>query len=416
MKSWISRCLALHLLLIGLSALQTVGAADATAKPKPLFLGMHIHRAAKAPWPQFPFGSWRLWDAGVSWRDMQRDPGGIEFKRLDGWLDLAEARGVEVVYAFGVTPVWASARPQEAGAYGPGSAAEPARMEDWRQYVRAVATRYKGRIHSYEVWNEPNWKNFYTGTWTDLAALVREASLIVKEIDPTARVILPALASDHGLSVIDDFLRTGVGKYVDVVGYHFYTGHRPPEVMFGMVNRLRDSMRKAGLDAKPVWNTEFGWLVEGQGRRIDPAAVGFDAKAPIYSDEVAASFVARAFVILASQGVERSFYYAWDNESMGAYDPKTDRVKPAMVAALGAAGRWLGSGTPQCTRPDTRVLCMLGASPAAGAVIWTEKGALDGGSLKAEWRTAEDISGNTYDLSLDAAARSLTAGPYLLRK
>jgi hypothetical protein len=416
MNSWISKFLAFALVLFGLCAPQIAAAADRAVDAKPLFLGMHIHRAAKAPWPQFPFGSWRLWDAGVSWRDMQRDPGGFEFKRLDGWVDLAEARGVELIYAFGVTPVWASARPEEAGAYGPGSAAEPARMEDWRQYVRAVVTRYKGRIRNYEVWNEPNWKNFYSGNWTELANLVREVSLIVKEVDPTARVILPALASDHGLSVIDDFLRTGVGKYVDVVAYHFYTGHRPPEVMFGMAGRLKESMRKAGLEAKPIWNTEFGWLVEGQGRRIDPAVAGFAAKAPVYSDDVAASFVVRAFVILASQGIERSYFYAWDNESMGAYDPKTERLKPGMVAAFGTVGRWLGSRTPQCTRPDARVLCKLGPSDAAGTIAWIEKGALDGAALKAEWRTAEDVTGKVLDLSADGASVTLGQGPYLLRK
>ncbi len=395
---------------------QPAPSGQVSSDQKNLFLGLHIHRADKSPWPDFKFGAWRLWDAGVSWRNMQRQKGEFDFVRLDSWVRLAEKKGIELTYVFGVPPIWASSRPSEAGAYGPGSAAEPANMDDWRQYVRAVVSRYRGRIKNYEIWNEPNWKNFYTGSWPQLATLVHEAALVVKEVDPAARIILPGLASEHGLSVMDDFLRTGVGRDVDIISYHFYTGHRAPEVLFGMVDKLRSSLRAAGLENKPIWNTEFGWLVEGRGRAINPSAVGFDSKAPVYSDETAASYIVRAFAILAGLGIERSYYYAWDNESMGIFDAKTGQLKPVSNAAFHAIGRWLGGPTPQCGKGDGFYLCRLGSSGTAGALVWSDRAALSPIALKKDWRLIEDINGHVLDFNGTVPVSTLGVGPYLLRK
>lgn len=417
-------CFFLSVTLIAVSSLvyplicvaQSVTSDQVSSDQKNLFLGLHIHRAAKSPWPDFKFGAWRLWDAGVSWRDIQPQKGQFDFVRLDNWVRLAEKNGVELTYVFGVPPIWASSRPNEDGAYGPGSAAEPASLNDWRQYVRAVVSRYRGRIKNYEIWNEPNWKNFYTGSWAQLATLVHEAALVVREVDPGARIVLPGLASEQGLSVMDEFLRTGVGRDVDVIGYHFYTGNRAPEVLFDMVNKLRSSLRTAGLEKKPVWNTEFGWLIEGRGRVINPSAVGFSSKAPVYKEEVAASFIVRAYTILAGLGIERSYYYAWDNESMGIFDPITRQLKPVLNAAFHAIGRWLGGSTPQCGKGDGFYLCQLGNSGTAGALVWSDRAALSSMALKKDWRLIEDINGKVLDLNGTLPVDTLGVGPYLLRK
>jgi hypothetical protein len=378
-------------------------------------IGMHIHRAAKSVWPEIPFGFWRLWDAGVSWRDMEKQGGQIDFSRTDLWVRLAETKGVNIVYTFGATPQWASARPDEAGAYGEGSAAEPAHIEDWRRFVRAVATRYKGRIRTYEIWNEPNWKNFYSGDWTTLAELTKQAALIIKEIDPSAKIISSPLASEDGLSKLDAFFATGVGKYVDIIGYHFYTGHRPPEVMFNMAERLKLSLSKASLSGKPIWNTEFGWLIEGAGRQIDPGVAGFSKTAPVYSDKIAASFVARAFLIMESEGVEKSFFYAWDNDSMGIFDSKTETVKPALVTAFSALDRWRNTQQWLCAPNSDGVLCKIKGNEQA-AIIWSTNDKFNFSNLMGTWKTAETMSQRVMTLADAQAQPDLGPGPFLVRK
>ena len=105
---------------------------------------------------------WRLWDAKVTWPDLEPGKGQWHFENLDRSVALAEAHHASVLLTLGLTPRWASARPQEPSGYCARVCSRAERIEDWRVFVRTVATRYKGRIHAYEIWNEPNVKKFWT--------------------------------------------------------------------------------------------------------------------------------------------------------------------------------------------------------------------------------------------------------------
>ncbi|MGL4502111.1 MAG: GH39 family glycosyl hydrolase, partial [Planktothrix sp.] len=213
--------------------------------PATLF-GMHLHHVATTPtyrtdppitehtpWPSVPIPTWRLVAAYVEWFALEPQKGEWNFEILDKSLELAEKHQVEPLMYLGFSPRWASQRPDEPSAYGPGKAAPPQNIEDWRNYVRTVATRYKGRIHYYELWNEPNgYKRFYTGTVAEMVELSREAYQILKEVDPTITVVSPSATGDWGSSPgvewLEEFLSQGGGDYADVIGYHFYVMPGPP--------------------------------------------------------------------------------------------------------------------------------------------------------------------------------------------
>src|SRR5215472_15169728 len=79
------------------------------------YFGMHIHSLANpvpTPWPSLPVPEWRLWDAGVTWADLQPAKGQWRFERLDGYISLAEQHGTGVLLTLGGSPSWASAKPQ----------------------------------------------------------------------------------------------------------------------------------------------------------------------------------------------------------------------------------------------------------------------------------------------------------------
>ena len=128
------------------------------------YWGLHIHRAgALGSWPA-AFGAWRLWDARVAWPNLEPNPGQWRFDALDEYVEMAREHRVEILLPLGMSPSWASARPSEVSSYSPGATAEPADLQRWRDYVRTVAQRYKGRVRHYEIWNEPNLRSFYTGS------------------------------------------------------------------------------------------------------------------------------------------------------------------------------------------------------------------------------------------------------------
>src|SRR5215813_211564 len=184
-----------HLFLITVALIWGCGPnkfKDIVLKPTPKvidrrFFGMHIHRSVDGTrWPPVPFGSWRLWDAHVTWADIEPGPQAWNWTRLDAYVAMAQAHDVEILLTLGMTPPWASSEPNRHAdpplGYPQGAQAPPARLEDWTEYVRTVALRYKGRIRYYEIWNEPNQMAFFSGSPQQMAELSKAAYGVIKAI------------------------------------------------------------------------------------------------------------------------------------------------------------------------------------------------------------------------------------------
>jgi hypothetical protein len=323
------------------------------------FFGMHIHNAAGAtPWPDVPIPAWRLWDARVSWPQLEPSAGQWNFELLDKFLALAEAHETEVLLPLGLSPHWASARPQEKSVYQPGFAAEPRNMQDWRDYVTTVVTHCKGRVRAYEIWNEPNKKGFYSGTTEEMVALAKEASEIIHRIDPAATVVSPAATENSGVDWLTEFLRDGGGRYVDVIAFHFYVAPQPPEAMVPLIERVKQAMAAAGAGDKPLWNTEAGWHVPK----------------PFPSDALAAAYLTRAFLVNWAAGVSRFYWYAWDNHSFVSVqttEPDNRTLTPAGLA-FGVIQTWLrGAQMNACDEDgEQHWACHFTRDGASFQIVW----------------------------------------------
>lgn len=338
------------------------------------FFGQHMHRITKTTeWPPVPFGSWRLWDAYVAWPNLNPQRGRFDFSLLDKYLDLATAHHVAVLLPLGLSPRWASSRPDEPSAYSPGNAAEPTSLGEWQNYVATVVERYGSRIKAYEIWNEPNLKRFYSGDVNTLVKLTCKAYETIKAADPSAIVVSPA-ATDllAGVSWLDEFLSAGGGRCVDAIGFHFYTyAHDGPEALFPLVQAVRATVDRHGLIKLPIWNTESGWA-------NDNARVRVARSYRVVKAEEMAAYVVRGFVLGAALGLERYFWYAWDNRDLGLIEPDTGEFKPA-ANAYRAAVKWLsGKRLQSCSKNNSGVWsCKVfqadGHSKPAW-IVWIERG------------------------------------------
>jgi hypothetical protein len=329
------------------------------------YFGLHIHHLASAiptPWPNMPVPEWRIWDANVTWPDLEPNKGQWRFETLDGYVSLAQQHNTGTLLPLGGSPRWASARPTEPTDYYPGFTAEPANIEDWRTFVRTVASRYKGRIQAYEIWNEPNLRQFWTGTTDQMLTLTKEASQIIHSVDPSALVVSPAAAADYGVPWLAEFLKKGGGQYVDVIGFHFYVNPHTllPEDMLPVIQRVRQVVSENGLGNKPLWNTETGWL--------EPAK--FD------SEELAAGFLARAYILSWAAGVQRFYWYAWDNRSLAivTYSVDAHTITPA-GRAYDVMQQWLvGAQMAGCSESsDHSWTCQLNRSGKKEWIVWNSQ-------------------------------------------
>src|SRR5437870_1715018 len=82
---------------------RTVPSLPEVAIPSGYF-GLHVQRAVRTArfpqasiWPDSGFTAWRLWDAGVSWPQVESGRGDWHFELLDRYVTLADSHHVDIL-------------------------------------------------------------------------------------------------------------------------------------------------------------------------------------------------------------------------------------------------------------------------------------------------------------------------------
>ncbi len=225
-------------------------------------------------------------DAGIRWikqhapwADIETPEGGQFFNaaarrstwdKYDEIVDLAEETGIEIIARIDRAPAWA--RGNQANPTAP-----PTDLNDYGRFLRAFATRYRGRVRHYQIWNEPNLAHEWGGSPpspSGYARLLRVANLAIKRVDDDNVVIAAPMAAtlENSPRAMDEvqFLRrmyeTGAGDHLDVQAANAFGLEHPPErppdpdvLNFRRVEFVRELMVEFGLRNKPVWFNEYGW-------------------------------------------------------------------------------------------------------------------------------------------------------------
>ena len=403
-----------RILLAGLSVASLAVGADENLHPAQVpvpatYFGMHFHRAATSTRiPREGIGSWRLWDARVAWRYLADKGPTIDFRPLDQLVSLARERRIDLLYTLGATPTWASARPQEKGPYGPGSAAEPRAAEDLNDFVRRVARRYKGQISNYEIWNEPN-GGFFTGSVQSLVDISCSAASVLKSIDPQITVVSPSVVGGYpnNLQWLDDFLAHGGARCVDVIAHHIYAAHSTPESMLGTLRGVQKILTKYHVADKPLWNTESGWRLDlgpSKAPAIDPHWPKIDAV-------LSPAYVARALLIGWAGGLQRYYWYSWDHLDMG-FLQVDGQASPSATAYLAMEGWMRGAVVHECASKGVVWQCTLTRDGATYFIVWSEDTASHVIPVPASVASAETLAGAHRMLDVGG---SMDIGPQPLR-
>ncbi len=126
-------------------------------------------------------------------------------------------------------------------------------------------------IQSWQIWNEPNLKKYFTPGATTQAAAQKYAQLLalsdtaIAARDPQAKVVLagmPSVPDANGSSNAWDFLDAlytvaGVKADFDVAALHPY-GCNLDQTRTG-ISRFSASMKSHADGLTPLWLTEFAW-------------------------------------------------------------------------------------------------------------------------------------------------------------
>jgi hypothetical protein len=226
--------------------------------------------------------------------------------KYDNIVELAEQYDLQILARLDNPPEWAQT---VAGDFAP-----PANVEDFVNFARTIAERYRGRIHYYQVWNEPNifpeWGEQAVDpeAYTELLCRTYEA---LKAVDPEIVVISGALAQTIALTQRDlnDFIflqrmyDAGAGGCFDVLAaqaYGFYSGPtdhrmRPTTNNFARNLYIRDIMVANGDAHKSIWITEAAWNPIDSPEVPPPSEVAQYANFGIVTREQAAAYMPEGY-------------------------------------------------------------------------------------------------------------------------
>jgi hypothetical protein len=376
--------------------------SDAGPDGLPLaFFSMTTHSLGTADLPTVPFGGLRLWDTSATWPTLNTAAGVYDWTSLDAWLAEAQSAGVDVLFTFGRTPTWASLRPTEICTYGVGCAAPPADVASGDTTLKSFTTALvnhslaskTAHIKYYEIWNEPDLTGTWSGTPAQLVTMGQDIAAIVHALDKDALVIgpSPSTANEYGVHFLPSYYDAGGAPNTDIVGIHayLYTGSTfstVPEGIVVSITELQTLMAAYGLAGKPIVFTEGSW--------------GSSPTDTSLSDDEKIAYLARDYLLMWMNGVERFYWYAWDNSEWGTLYGGGS-VQPAGTAYGILAGWLTGSmhaATDYCTQDSasTWVCSIIMKSGQAARILWNPMSTVSVPALSTEavYLTLDDTKTN----------------------
>lgn len=368
------------------------------------YLGINIIRYKYTePMPPKTIASWRVFD--TAWYKVEPQAGRWKFGHPDKTVADAAAQGGNVDFVLTGSPTWAASRPNESAirSYLPkGMRSEPANLNQWANYVRTVATRYKGKVHIYELWNEPNLTSQYTGDVNHLVSMCQIAYRVLKQVDPDITVISPGFSPYQNQAFVSAFLTEGGRGTFDVFGYHFYTETSIPEKEVVLFEKLSAMLVDAGTSDVQIWNTESGYLIESIPAARHQNASEMPSYAHHLSVREAQDFLVRAYVLGWALHIRRFYWFCWGDNRYAVVDDGGTTWTPVATAFTRLAGYLTGSRMLSCRRSSdgdwfTR---FEGKTGRHFEIVWSDSGA-HSAMIPPAWDVsrAEDVMGKPVAVS-----------------
>jgi hypothetical protein len=260
----------------------------------------------------------------VNWATVEPEAGEFNWVDPDNIVKAFGDQQVKFLMRVHGTPTWA--RPPDSPLSYP-----PYDMADFANFLTALATRYKGQVAAYEIWNEPNLDYEWGYLPPDPVAytnMLKTAYTAIKKVDPNALVISGGLATTgrgsptaYGdLAFLQGMYEAGARGYFDALGSHPYAyGHAPddshPEgLSFDRVEEQHRVMVANGDGQTPIWITEAGWVLQTDWDLGEHQDIGV-------TEEQQAQYLARAYAKVQQEWpfVEALFLFNLDFSTVPWY-------------------------------------------------------------------------------------------------
>jgi hypothetical protein len=348
----------------------------------------------------------------LNWGSIERSQGKFKWDFIDRFIGELASHGIRAVPSIWGNPEWL-----------PGSSSTPpvgwAQAEQrWRIFLKAAVARYRpGGVYwsryyhkrfgakatalpvkSWQIWNEPNLKKYFAPYPSPgkYARLLQISYPTIKSADRRARVVLAGMPG-YGDVTAWSFLASlysvsGIRAFFDAVAIHPY-GASLNRVR-QEIQRMRDTMKRRGDAATPLWIDEIAW------GSAPPDRVGIN-KGPSGQ----AQMLRRSFELIlknrAAWNIQHLFWYHWR-------DPKRSR---AACTFCGSAGLLKFNRTAKPSLTAFRRFTADKVAPVATITGGPRNGSLiDDATPTFKFTSSEP--GSTFQCRFDAGAFLPCSSPY----
>jgi hypothetical protein len=297
--------------------------------------------------------------AVFSWAEIAPRPLLWDFSGTDTLVGMAARHGLRLLPVVLNPPAYARQDPSDEGS-------PPRDPEEYARLLAQLVYRYgpsgsfwtlnpelpRRPVRQWQIWNEPHLDGYWStpgDEWVaGYAELLAAAKRAIEEADPTAKVVLAALA-DFSWRHFSRLHAQGASRNFDVAAMNLYTSR--PEFVLRGVRRFRMAMNRRGQRRKPLYLTEVGWPAS-LGRMPRPEARW--QRRWETTDRGMARRAGSFFRLVARRsralGLRRVYWYNWASSyrpgsifnfmGLTLFDGERFEVKPALRAFRASARRY----------------------------------------------------------------------------
>lgn len=249
---------------------------------------------------------------GFEWDVVEKFKGIYDWSAADAFMKKLRNRNFYAVYEIGGTnaaysplvdtvPNKLLGQSQEL----PAAPTTPEALAAMKMFVAETMRRYHGDHVIWEIWNEPDMNSNWPPevNTDDFAKVISETCATIKQVDPYAIVVGPALAflpstNNNGHeNFLATILKSPAGACLDAISIHPYR-HRaePPETVMKDYDDLRAYISKNTLPGNkvlPIISSEWGYSLT----EVTP--------------EQQAAYALRSLIVNKLSGIPISIWYEW---------------------------------------------------------------------------------------------------------
>ncbi len=287
------------------------------------------------------------WDREeYSWSQVEPYANNWNWVETDGATNAATARGISILGLLGYNVNRSSGKAQVSQTM-PDLAA-------FANYVSQVVSRYKDRVHYWQIWNEPQDDQYLAGGAANpglYAQILATAYNTIKRVDPGAKIVAAGFVPvDNGIDWMNRLMAISGGSSFDILAVHPYVNDPTPRQPGGSMSPERAYWATTDMNqvsnfsvkiGKPVWATEMGWTTTDSepGSRFNHV-----------SADLQADYLTRAYVTgLSTSNIQKFFIYQFHedntnpNDRYGLLDTGWQPTKPAFNAYKNMTARLTGA-------------------------------------------------------------------------